>query len=86
VRDGEFLGLVALRAAVSDYLECDCTGRMLVVREVTAADSKDQRPGAELGSQRRNLQVCMSDLEWGGVQVQGYAVGSKTPQSRAAWS
>jgi hypothetical protein len=85
VRDGRLLGLEALGAAVSTYLNCDCRGRVAVVvvmMGAAAADSKDQRPGAEPDSQRRNLQVCMR----GGVQVQGCAGGSKTQQSRAAWS
>jgi hypothetical protein len=84
VRDGRLSGLVALGAEVSN-LECDCRERMVVVA-ATTADPKDQRPGAEPESQRRNLQVRTRDPEWGDVQVQGYAGGSKTQQSRTAWS
>lgn len=81
MRDGGFLGLGSLGVSVSNYLECDCSGRVVVVMVMVAAaaDSKDQRPGAELDSQRRNLQVC-------NVQVQGCAGRPKTQQSRAAWS
>jgi hypothetical protein len=80
VHDG-ILGLVALGAAVSNYLKRDRHGMV-----ATAANSKNQRPGAELVSQRRNLQVCTSDLEWGGVQVRAYVGGSKAQPSRTAWS
>ena len=38
----------------------------------TVVDSKDQRPGAEQVSQRRNL-LGMRDLVWGDVQVQACA-------------
>lgn len=78
MRDGGRLGLVALGAAVSN-LKCDRRERVVVVAMVsTAAASKDQRPGAEPESQHRNLQVYTRDLEWGGVEVQGCAGGSKT--------
>jgi hypothetical protein len=84
VHDGGALGLLALEAAVSNYTKRDRPG-MVVVMAVTAADSEDQRPGAGADSGRRNLQVCTSDLEWGGVQVRGYAGGSKAQPSRTAW-
>lgn len=84
MRDGRLLELVALGAAVSNYMKRDRRG-MVVVMVATAADSKDRRPGAEPEYQRRNLQVCTWDLEWGGVQVRGYAGGSKAQQSRTAW-
>ena len=84
MRDGGLVGLVALEAAVSNYMKRDRRG-MVVVMAATAAVSKDQRPGAEPESQRRNLQVCTGHLEWGGVQVQGYAGESKAQQSRTAW-
>lgn len=67
---------------MSDYLKRDRCGAAVA----TAADSKDQRPGVVTESQRRKLQVCTVYLEWGGVQVQGYAGGSKAQQSRTAWS
>jgi hypothetical protein len=84
VRDGGVLGLVALGAAVSIYMKRDRRG-MVVGTVATAAASKDQRPGAELESPRRNLQVCTRHLEWGGVQVRAYVGGSKAQPSRAAW-
>jgi len=86
VRDDGFLGLVALGASVSNYMKRDRRGMVVVAMAAAAAVSRDQRPGAEPVSQRRNLQVCMRNLEWGGVQVQACAGGSKTQQSRTAWS
>lgn len=82
MRDGGVLALVALEAAVSNDMKRDRRG-MVVAMAATAAD---QRPGAEPESQRRNLQVCTRDLEWGGVQVRAYAGGSKAQPSRTAWS
>jgi hypothetical protein len=76
VRDDGLLGLVALGAAVSNYMKRDRRGKVA---------AEDQRSGVEPESQRRNLQVCTGDLDWGGVQAQGYAGGSKTQPSRTAW-
>lgn len=84
MRDDGLLGLVSLGAAASNYMKRDRRGEM-VAMAATAESSKDQRPGAEPESQRRNLQVCTSDLEWGCVQVQGYAGESETRPSRTAW-
>ena len=78
------LGLVALVAAVSNYMKRDRHGEM-VAMAATAGFSKEQRPGVEPESQRRNLQVCTGDLERGCVQVQGYAGESKARPSRTAW-
>ena len=83
MRDGRLWGPVALEAAVSNYLKCDCREEEAAMVAM-AADSKDQRPGAELVSQRRNL-PGMRDLVWGVVQVQACAGGSKTQHSRIAW-
>jgi hypothetical protein len=72
--------LVALMTAVSNYLECNCCGRVVVVNlvmVVAAADSKDQRLGPEPDSQRTNLQVCIAT----GMHACGG--GAKTQQSHS---